>query len=88
MMRLPTIAQRVKDIIENERLDCFSFCAGYGMRAGSYVRFPTGTIERERRNEKGRCTHARYLYADGSKLVYTYSTARESFSLRVIGARP
>ena len=76
-----TIAQNLKQTIETKCPGTFSLYAGYGMNGGGYVRFPGGVQELEKRNEQGRCTHARYRYADGSTLTYKYSVARESYTL-------
>lgn len=40
------------------------------------VTFEPARITEERRNVKGRCTHLRATYKDGSALVFTYSEAR------------
>ena len=56
--------------------DAFSLYAGYGMNKGEYIRFPQGVQLSERRNDKGRVTNAVYIYADGSKLTYSYNESR------------
>ena len=80
---MTTLAQQVKQIIETECPGTFSLYAGYGMKAGQYVRYPTGAQLSERRNDKGRCTYALYTYADGSRLAYKYSSRTERYSLTV-----
>lgn len=82
------IAQRVKNTIEKECPGTFSLYAGYGMAKGEYVRFPNGLAQREKRNESGRCTLAEYVYADGSILVYRYSTTTETYTLTVKNPKP
>lgn len=65
-----TIAQQVKETIESKCPGTFSLYAGYGMAEGKYVRWPTGVLEKETRNNKGQCSMARYRYADNSTLTY------------------
>jgi len=67
-----TIAQQVRDTITTKCPGTFSLYAGYGMEGAESVRFPTGRMLREKRNENGRCTMAVYQYADDSKLTYRY----------------
>jgi hypothetical protein len=51
-----------------------SLYSGYGVNAdGSTVRFPVGVNELEKRNDNGRTTQARYVYADGSRLTFKWS---------------
>lgn len=45
------------------------YAAGYDAKV---VRFPGGHCEFEKRNEKGRVIKARYQYADGSCVEFTY----------------
>lgn len=82
-MRTCTIAEDVKDKIANLCPQTFSLYAGYGLNAGECVRFPTGALLREKRDEKGRCILAHYRYADGSELVFRYSSQRETYTLKV-----
>lgn len=77
-----TIAQQVKHTIETECASTFSLHAGYGMRGGEYIHFPSGSQEAEKRNAEGRCTLARYRYADNSTLEYRYSEARGTYTLK------
>jgi hypothetical protein len=65
-----TIAQQIKATIETKCPGTFSLYAGYGMAGGQYVRWPTGHMEAETRNERGQCSMARYRYADNSTLTY------------------
>jgi hypothetical protein len=78
---MQTLADKTKNLIETECPGCFSLHAGYGLKEGGYVRFPNGVQEMEKRNKNGRCTQARYRYADGSRLTYKYSVARETYTL-------
>lgn len=70
---MKTIAQQVAAACAGA--DCFTLYGGYAMSAGKYKRFPTGRQELEKRNDEGRVSHCRYLYADGSRLVYRWSIA-------------
>lgn len=69
-----TIAQQVRDTITTKCPGTFSLYAGYGMEGAEPVRFPTGHMLREKRNENGRCVMAVYQYADDSKLTYRYKS--------------
>lgn len=73
-----SIASKVIDKIMEKPLDAFSLDAGYGViqTTGERVFYPTGALEKEKRNDKGRCTYARYRYADNSCLEYRYHEAR------------
>ena len=60
-----------------EQAAATTFYGGYAqMRDGTIRRFPTGVCELDKRNNNGRCTHARYIYADGSRLTFKWSDAR------------
>lgn len=72
-----TIARKVA-LLAGQCHDAYSLYAGYGMVNGQYIRFPQGVQLSERRNAKGRVTHAVYQYADNSKLTFTYSENRGS----------
>jgi len=78
---MTTLAEVTKSMIENLCPSTFSLYAGYGLNGGEYVRFPQGAQLHEKRNDKGRVINARYRYADGSELVYSYSTAQETYKL-------
>lgn len=71
-----TLAERVKNIIDEQCPSTFSLYAGYGMNNGEYVRFPQGVLLNEKRNDNGRCTRAVYRYADGSELRFSWSEIR------------
>lgn len=73
-----SIASRVIAKIQAKPLDAFSLQAGYGViqTTGERVMYPAGVLERERRNDKGRSTYARYRYADNSQLEYRYHESR------------
>lgn len=79
---MDTIANQVKDTILNKCPGTFSLYAGYGMAGGNYVRFPHGVQIQDKRNLQGRCTKAVYKYADDSKLIYSYSTKTENYTLK------
>jgi hypothetical protein len=69
---MTTIAEHIASVAPT--CSAVTLYGGYGMRgAGEYVRWPIGHQEAERRNDKGRCTYARYHYADGSVLEFRYS---------------
>ena len=76
-----TLAKQTKNTIEQECPACFSLYAGYGMKAGQYVRFPQGVQLHEKRNGKGRVIKAVYVYADNTKLCYSYSERSETYKL-------
>jgi hypothetical protein len=76
-----TIAEQVKTTINAKCPGTFSLYAGYGMNGGEYVRFPQAAQVHEKRNENGRVIKARYRYADGSQLEYSYSATREAYKL-------
>ena len=63
-----TIAQQVADLLK----DCstFTIYGGYALTPTGQVSFPTGVQELETRNRQGQVEHARYIYADGSRLTY------------------
>lgn len=63
-----TLAEQVKTAIGDS--NTFTIYGGYCLVAGETVRFPTGVPELEKHNEKGQMSHARYIYADGSRLTY------------------
>lgn len=81
MLTKQTIATKLRDTILNECPGCFSLYAGYGMKAGEYVRFPQGAQLLDKRNAEGRCIRAAYQYADGSTLTYNYHPKNECFTL-------
>lgn len=60
----------------------FTLYGGYCLQNGVNVFFPLGSCELEKRNEKGQVSKARYIYADGSRLVYTRKPDN-NFSLEV-----
>lgn len=72
MSTAPTIADQV--VTACEGASAFTLYGGYAVGAGNAgtTRFPTGAQLAERRNDKGRVTYAKYVYADGSTLEYTY----------------
>lgn len=78
---MSTIAEQVRQTIFTSCPSTFSLYAGYGMTGGEYVRFPGGVQEMEKRNKNGRCTRARYLYSDGSRLEFRYNTGTEQYTL-------
>ena len=56
-----------------------TFYGGYAqMPNGRRVQFPQGVQAAEARNAEGRCTFARYIYADGSRLTFRWSRATGS----------
>ena len=75
-----TLAQKVKDIaIEASAV---TFYGAYAMMPdGRNVQLPQGVQEHEKRNTDGRCTMARYLYADGSRLTFRWSPEKTSFTV-------
>lgn len=75
-----SIAQNIKSILSG--CNTFTIYGGYALQNGQTVRFPTGVQELEKRNDKGQVSHARYLYADGSRLTYLRKPDNE-FSLTV-----
>lgn len=79
---MTTIANQVKDTILNKCPGTFSLYEGYGMAGGNYVRFPHGAQIQDKRNTKGRCIKAVYQYADDSKLIYSYSTKTENYTIK------
>lgn len=72
MSGLPTIAEQVAAACEGA--SAFTLYGGYavGPNNAGTTRFPTGAQLSERRNTNGRVTYAKYVYADGSTLEYTY----------------
>lgn len=60
-----SIAQGIEDILAGS--NTFTLYGGFCIKAGSTIRFQTGTQECEKRNEKGQVTIARYRYADNSQ---------------------
>ena len=74
-----TIASRIAAAVQGA--SAITLYGGYCMKLNDKggwdtVRFPTGHQEIERRNPQGRCTMARYHYADGSRLVFRWNEAR------------
>lgn len=66
-----TIASKVIKACEGKV--CYSLYGGYASGySGHVVCFPAGHCEFEKRNEKGRVIKARYQYADGSRVEFTY----------------
>lgn len=67
-----TKAQRIAEQIATllEDASTFTLYGGYAVVRGRTVRFQGGTPELEKRNDKGQMAHARYVYADGSRLTY------------------
>jgi hypothetical protein len=66
-----SIAQQVAEACKGKA--AFTLYGGYASGYdGKITRFAQGHQEAERRNDKGRCTYARYHYADGSRLEYKY----------------
>lgn len=84
MSSAPTIADRV--VTACEGASAFTIYGGYavGPNNGATTRFPIGAQLAERRNDKGRVTYAKYVYADGSILEYTY----RDDSYRLAASRP
>lgn len=72
MSDVPCIAEQVASACEGA--SAFTLYGGYAVGAGNAgtTRFPTGAQLAERRNNNGRVTYAKYVYADGSTLEYTY----------------
>mgnify|MGYP001557512689 CR=1 FL=1 len=67
-----SIASRIATVAKEAA--AVTFCGGYAqMYNGKIERFPTGHQEAEKRNGNGRCTMARYHYADGSRLIFRWS---------------
>ncbi len=72
-----TIAQKVKHLTVD--CDAYSLYCGYGVQRGGFrVPFPAGCQLKEKRNQKGRVTHAVYQYADGSVLTFRYDETHGS----------
>jgi hypothetical protein len=66
-----SIAHRIA--AECQGASAYTLYGGYAVfLSGPRKTFPTGHQEMERRNEDGRCTAARYHYADGSRLHFTW----------------
>lgn len=80
-MIISSIAQRIKNIIEVDCSECFSLHAGYGMKNGDYIRWPSGKLLRARRDLNGRCIYAEYIYSDDSRLLYKYNSVHKTYSL-------
>lgn len=75
---MPNIAQQTADACVNASV--FTLYGAYATVSGRTVVLAQGVQELEKRNEKGQCSHARYLYADGSRLTYKRK-ANNGFSL-------
>ena len=76
-------ANRVLDTINFNDFKAYSLYGGYGAKYdGNIVRFPTGSLEFEKRNGDGRVIHAQYRYLDNSVLSFKYvnETVRLSVS--------
>lgn len=74
-----TIAERIADLVRGASAVTLygGYCTRLNDKGGfDTVRFPTGHQEAERRNPQGRCTMARYHYADGSRLVFRWNETR------------
>lgn len=71
-----TIASEVKSKIQSA--SAFTLEGGYAVfqEIGHRVLFPAARMSDTKRNAKGRCTAATALYADGSRLRFTYSENR------------
>lgn len=67
-----TTAQKIALAVKNAA--AVTLYGGYAVDyAGGRVTFEAGRIVEEKRNKLGRCTRLVSLYADGSKLVFTWS---------------
>lgn len=54
-----------------------SHAGGYAMmHDGSRRDMPPGRCVAQKRNNAGRCTRANYVYADGSRLTFTWTESR------------
>jgi hypothetical protein len=78
---MSTLATRIKQTIEAQCPNTFSLYAGYGFKENQPVHFPQGAQVSEKRRTDGRVLKARYRYADGSELEYTYLPAQETYRL-------
>ena len=69
-----TLAQKVADICANSKASCLT--GGYAvMYNGKNVELPLGVIEKETRNNDGRCTYCRVRFSDDSILEFRWSDA-------------
>lgn len=69
-----TIASRILEQIEGA--SAVTLYGAYAIVNGRAVHLPQGVQEMESRNRDGRVTAARYLYADDSRLHFTWSRDR------------
>lgn len=59
---------------------------GYAIgETGNRIMFPTGHMELEKRNANGRVIAARFHYADGSRLLFSWS---ESHGPKYVSKKP
>lgn len=79
-----SLAEQVAETCEGA--SAFTLYGGYavGPGNGATTRFATGAQLAERRNNNGRVTYAKYVYADGSTLEYTY----RDDAFRLAASRP
>lgn len=58
----------------------YTLAGGYAVRPlnAGRVTFPAGKCTDIKRNKAGRCTHAEYVYLDGSALRFTWHPLRGS----------
>lgn len=73
-MHAGKIAERVRQIVHNA--GAVTLYGGYALKHGETVRFPAAHIANETRNKDGRCTRLTAIYADGSKLLFTWSQSK------------
>lgn len=69
---MTTTAQKIEAIARKSAACTFEY--GYAaMRDSRYQSFEAGKCLEKRRNKAGRCTFAKYRYADGSTLTFRWS---------------
>lgn len=78
------IASKIKTLLDANYFTCFSLYAGYAMIGNRQVRFPLGVPQFQKSNKNGRVTKAKYLYADGSMIQYTYGEISERYTITVL----
>ena len=69
-----SIAAKIKELTNGAT--AYTLYGGYALKKERTVRFPGGRLLMEKRNDTGRMTRARYAYADGSMLEFSYSESR------------
>jgi hypothetical protein len=66
-----------KIVVDTYGASAVTYYGGYAVFLDKpRVLFPTGVLLREKRNSEGRCTSAKYEYADGSKLLFTWGPVK------------